>query len=1120
MTIAKDQPQRLAALDPKQSFIIQAPAGSGKTELLTQRFLVLLAHTKKDPEEVVAITFTRKAAAEMRARIYHALLQAAHEPAPTTEHALITWKLAKEVLERDIQSHWYLLQNPNRLRIFTIDSLCSKIAKSAPLISEFGTLPQVVEDAQSLYSEAAQSLLNSLQGRGPWNDHLEKLLLHLDNNFLVAETLFVGMLAQRDQWLSYVVNHKTADSRLRLEKGMQNIIVETLSKAANAFTLPLKKELLELAKFASHILDDGQNNSPITNLLGQNTFPGTSLQDLKSWLGLQELLLTKQGQWRATVNKNTGFPASSSALNREEELLFKTKKEQMLRLLKTLSDNEYLRSCLENIALLPPAHYSTQQWEIIEALMALLPILVAFLFTIFRERNVVDFIAIAQGAINALGDEQNPSDVALNLDYRIQHLLVDEFQDTSRTQYRLIELLTSGWQPNDGRTLFLVGDPMQSIYRFREAEVGIFLKVKQSGIGDIKLNALTLEVNFRSEASIIGWLNENFKTIFPAQENSELGAISFSPSVAHSDKKQQSAIQIHPLYDATGSDQANLIVNLIRDLQSQNKEQTIAVLVRSRSHLEEIIPTMKKAQLNFQAIEIERLIYSPVVSDLFALTKALCHLGDRISWLAILRAPWCGLTLTDLYYIANFNPKNTLWANLKNYNKIESLSNNCAKRLEGIIPILEHAIQNKFRIDYREWISNTWQALGGPACLSEQFEIQNAHAYFNLLDALQEQGGLDIKMLENKLQSSYIHNTASDAKIHVLTIHKAKGLEYDVVIIPSLEKKPAIDGNQLLLWLERQNLHGEYDLILAPIKSLEEDYDPIYRYLRIQENLKAKYETTRLLYVAITRARKQLHLIGTVSLSETDRQYKAPSSASFLGILWPCLENQFQKPEEELKVQHEMEEQSKHYISRLTSDWQLPSYIMAKQSPSRNAIDTFKWSLQHVRQVGIVIHELMSRLCQLDSSQWQQSSVFNPALWKKNLMKQGVTQTHLTLSAELIQKAFQNVIQDQRARWILDSTHASAQSEYPITININNEIQHFIMDRTFIDENGTRWIIDYKTTELLDQQSEPFLLDAKKRYAAQLEMYSQYFKLTEKRPIKLGLYFPLFSGWIEWDLEN
>ena len=93
---------------------------------------------------------------------------------------------------------------------------------------------------------------------------------------------------------------------------------------------------------------------------------------------------------------------------------------------------------------------------------------------VFRAERVIDFMELGIAARDALGQIDNPTEVAYRMDSRIEHLLVDEFQDTSRAQFELLEQLTGGWQPGDGRTLFLVGDPMQSIYRFRQAEVGLF----------------------------------------------------------------------------------------------------------------------------------------------------------------------------------------------------------------------------------------------------------------------------------------------------------------------------------------------------------------------------------------------------------------------------------------------------------------------------------------------------------------------------------------------------------------------------------------------------------------------------------------------------------------------
>src|SRR3546814_8034735 len=126
-----------------------------------------------------------------------------------------------------------------------------------------------------------------------------------------------------------------------------------------------------------------------------------------------------------------------------------------------------------------------------------LKLAVAQLHLRFAETGEVDITEIAQRAAQALGSADDPGELLLKLDASIRHLLIDECQDTSLTQIHLLATLTAGWQPGDGRTLFLVGDPMQSIYRFRKAEVGLFLQAAEDGVGEIAPTFLQLTDNFR-----------------------------------------------------------------------------------------------------------------------------------------------------------------------------------------------------------------------------------------------------------------------------------------------------------------------------------------------------------------------------------------------------------------------------------------------------------------------------------------------------------------------------------------------------------------------------------------------------------------------------------------------
>ncbi|MEJ2321391.1 MAG: UvrD-helicase domain-containing protein, partial [Gammaproteobacteria bacterium] len=438
-----DQQQRLRALDTTTSFIVQAPAGSGKTSLLTQRYLALLGSVAT-PEEIVAITFTRKAAAEMRARILKALESAA-EPEPQQDHEKLTWQLAKAAMARSATLEWNLAESPNRLHIQTIDSLCTGLTRMLPLLSHLGGQPAISEDARHLYKTAAMETLLQLEEKNGWSDDIRTLLIDLDNRFEKLEALITAMLATRDQWLRRLAAVDNAGFRSELEHSLQTLVRTELEQLERLVPDACREQLVASARHAAANLVRESADSPITACLDMPGMPGTEPDRMDHWLGLAELLLTKSGKQANLrsargVNKNIGFPAGDAG---------KQAKEDFKRLLQEIADHP-------------------------------------------------------------------PTDLALMLDYRISHLLVDEFQDTSHGQFELLKRLTAGWQPGDGRTLFCVGDPMQSIYRFREADVGLYLQAREHGIGDVRLEPLTLEVNFRSSATLIEWINQTFSQMFPA----------------------------------------------------------------------------------------------------------------------------------------------------------------------------------------------------------------------------------------------------------------------------------------------------------------------------------------------------------------------------------------------------------------------------------------------------------------------------------------------------------------------------------------------------------------------------------------------------------------------------
>jgi ATP-dependent helicase/nuclease subunit A len=293
-----DQDARATALQVDRSFIVQAPAGSGKTELLTQRFLALLAVVDR-PEALLAITFTRKAAAEMRNRILESLR---HCEAPQSKLRDDTRALARRVLEVDTRNDWGLLRNPSRLRVLTIDALNQSLARRLPVLSGLGAGLGIDEEGLELYEEAAERLLTHL----PADDSrvaeaIAILLEHLDNNVGRLIGLVSSMLARREAWLPVLPASiddygQAGEARLALEAARAAIVRDHLAGLAAAFPPALLAEACDYAQGAAQVLRQEGKDSPI--LACGPGMPGADIDEVAHWQGLAEFLLTGKGDPR------------------------------------------------------------------------------------------------------------------------------------------------------------------------------------------------------------------------------------------------------------------------------------------------------------------------------------------------------------------------------------------------------------------------------------------------------------------------------------------------------------------------------------------------------------------------------------------------------------------------------------------------------------------------------------------------------------------------------------------------------------------------------------------------------------------------------------------------------
>ena len=1115
-----DAVARQQAVNPEISCIVRAPAGSGKTELLIQRLLALLGRVDR-PDEILAITFTRKAAAEMGQRVLAALRQAQESvPVVDGDHARFTRQLANAVLERDRERGWHLLQHPDQLQIQTIDSFNAALVRRMPWLSRLGGLPQVSEQPAQLYRVAVRQVVHL---HHPDSEHINQavrqLLIHLDNCADILEDMLIHLLGRRDQWLRHLLSDE-GQQRQELEGASSHIVASYLRQLLATVDPVLQQELLVLGAFAA---EHCAKPDKALCALGQiEAFPQPLPADLYLWRGFADLLLTADGQWRKRCDKNGGFPAGKKEP-------FAAMKQRMTQLLASLREQEHSPVLWCAVRQLPDPQYSEQQWHILQALVTLLPVAVAQLWLEFSRSTQVDFVEIALKARQALVESGNPTEQLLMLDHRVQHILIDEFQDTSWLQFDLLKTVTAGWQAGDGRSLFIVGDPMQSIYRFREAEVGLFLQAGTSGVAGFALQPLQLQANFRSQQGVVAWVNRWFPTIFPEFEEAGSGAVCYTHAQPVLPQVGGAAVQVFARHQLDVEDEAVTICTLVAQLLCQSDEQTIAILVRSRPHLTAILRALRAAGIRYQAQNVDPLANRPAVSDLVALTRAILHPADHLSWMTVLRAPWCGLCLDDLDCF-RCEHETTMVEMLTDSARLQRLSADGQLRVGVVGSVLSAAIARRGRCSLRELIEDTWQTLCGIECYSIA-ACRDVDQSLYLLEKLDHGGDLiSFEQLQEELRVLFsAADERADGQVQVMTIHRAKGLEFDHVILPGLGRRPRGEDKTLIRWQE----HTEYGLLLAPIAARGgADDDQIYELLGQLERKKSSHEIARLLYVAITRAKRHVYLFGHAELNKDCEP--RPAKGSLLEKLWPAVEAQFAVSADGDADVGDAVGSGEDRASGLLLQ-RLSHARMVELGTVRDQAGVDSSACQGVgldaeisladdriaALVGTVTHGWLEYLALKsfnDGECWSPDRIdLSRVSMSAQLRMLGVDAIQAKEYGGRIAQMLQRTVASDRGRWILHA-HDQARCEYPLSGVVDGELVNLVVDRTFVVD-GVRWIIDYKTSTPLSHQNEAdFYAQQCERYRAQLERYRFFLiQIDPEHPCRCALYFPVFDGWCELD---
>ncbi len=1122
--LLSDGKARTQALNIHKSFIVQAPAGSGKTGVLTQRILKLLTIVER-PEEILGITFTKKAAAEMRTRVMEALQMGDLEQPPKDPYERQFYELAREVNLRDQKKHWGLRQNLSRLRLVTIDSFCSSVVRNRPLTSGLGLQFDVTEDASELYAEASKALLHSLDDDNDFSNVLANVLSYLDNNYGRFESLITQMLMNRDHWLADVISvHGNIDAfKTLLESSLERLNEQVLESAQHCLGDTLFQEIKNLAIYAENQLALSKAEH---SLLANHNSEYDYLKQALSLFFTKDLT-----KLRSRFDKNVGFPVGTTSVEKKECKAYKQQAEAVVGRLGELGQHGH--NTLLDFITLPSPLIEPEQWHLLEDLMMVVRYGAAHLKLAFQNKKTIDFSEVALAALAALGECDSPTEIALLLDEVISHILVDEFQDTSILQVDLLEKLTAGWTPGDGRTLFLVGDPMQSIYSFRKADVGLFLKLWQDQhLGDVPIEPLLLDTNFRSSPEVIQWINETFQQAFPARVDIRKGAVPYSQSKAAKPAQQHSGVVTQLFWANTESEEesqgaqaeANYIVDVIK--KTKKDRQSIAILAKGKSHILDIVVALRSARLPFQAVDMEPLTSSQLIIDLLNVIRAYQSPNDRTAWFGILRGPWCGLTLAELTEIASVHDCPWTLLELVLQSKDSTLSAQTQQKLQHVYSVFSKAHQRRNKGRWPNQVRELVLELGLPATASDYNELEAARLFFEILEDVNSIADTpDIEQFLKRLENLYVPpqtQTGEDTPIQIMTMHKSKGLEFDMVFLPQLQRQSRHDDRPLILVDKQTSLADSYqELFIAPIdQNGDSEGSSIYTYLWQQQKQRLNNEIYRLLYVACTRAKSTLYLTGCVK-QDAEGEIKPPNPKSLLGVLWPTLG--LLSPADVMASDAAPTPEYKAYFRQPEPDFlaNLKTYSdvqkqTGQQSNELNAINTTiteedSENTSYQRLAGTLFHELMEHISeqpqQLDDIELTGYSEH----WRVKLELQGLAEQSLENALELLVKAAHQIKESRHRDWLFAPHYTESYSELVLNQWLDNDVKQWVVDRTFTD-GGTRYIIDYKLTRPKDGQSiTEFSQQEAGLYKTQLDNYAKVMNDIKQSPTRTYLYFPLID---------
>ena len=1079
------------AANPHMSVWVEASAGTGKTKVLSDRVLRLLLN-KVDPMKILCLTYTKAAAVEMKTRISKRLsewsVQSDEKLKKNIENLLgndaENQEKLPEYIRRARTLFAKLLDTPGGVKIQTIHSFCEEVLKRFPLEAGISPYFEILGER-----EAAETL-----------KQIQNEILRESNFANTPEAISVQYLTANLSEHSFpkVMSHITENRAKMAEvlhryEGLDNLLNKLQSKIG-----------VNVKESEENLKSDCMNNINKSDLLANITALKNSGKRNNDKAQVLEEIYNNDcaPQYFDKYVKcflkdddeiySDGYLAAGEALKKDAQVLERMT-DEAYRLQQVQKKRRGLRLYNSSRAFLTIAQSINSKYDEYK-----------------RAKSYLDYEDLINKTCALLSNTVQSSWVLYKLDGGIDHILLDEAQDTSPQQWDIVKALSDEFFSGDGarekrRTVFAVGDRKQSIFSFQGADPQKFDEMSKyfKDRAGVNFNKVDMEYSFRSAPAVLDGVN----TVF-ADENIAKGVISEGSPVEHIPVRagEYGRVEIWPLYVAEKSEKtddseelmppmemskkvsvrtkmAKQIVERIKQMMEDSKNtinplhfKDFMVLVRHRnSFMEDFIRTCKENHINISGADKMVLAEQIAVQDLISLGKFLLLPEDDLSLAEVLKSPLFNLTDDDLETLCCERKNATLW---------ESLSKN--KKYEGVYESLFNLTRMLDFIRPYELFNYVLVNMDGRRKFMQRMGLEAEDAIDEFMNITLEYEQTQTPNLQGFI--SWFENDETAIKregdeaendaVRLMTVHHSKGLQARVVFLPDSVQLPKNSCEQKLLF-------GDDGLPYYPL--CKKDYDE--ECVKINENngIAVLEEYRRLLYVALTRAEERLIVCGYANSSKIKDDSWLKICENTIGkVVAKNKEDELilESPEERI-----VEPEKKYFITPLSTEpkeWlelkadseaatakpYTPSRLKKEKDEEPDSVSPLKEKADYYRR-GKLIHKIVQFL-PADSKN------------KEQVIDEYLQKSVTDFSAEQKQKIKSEILQMLAKEEYAEFFGSDSRAEVPVFGKVGSDMVSAQIDRLVVKKDKII-IIDFKTNKSVPESVD----EIPDLYKRQLETYEE-----------------------------